>query len=126
MISQKISQRLDSLPEIDSISERWVWELIQNAKDAGSEFGKIKIKLDIYDDRLIFSHNGSPFTFKNLNSLAFHYSAKEDENHNDLQTTGKYGTGFMVTYVISKKVRLNCKFREYPKIEDDSSDSEVE
>jgi hypothetical protein len=36
MITQKISQKLDSLPEIASVSERWIWELIQNAKDSGS------------------------------------------------------------------------------------------
>jgi HSP90 family molecular chaperone len=85
---------------------------VQNAKDSGSEFDRIRIKVDVYDNKLQFSHNGCPFTMQNLDSLAFHYSAKEEENRKDVETTGKYGTGFMVTYVISKKVRLICKFKD--------------
>lgn len=28
---------------------RWIWELIQNAKDAKNKFGKVKIKQELND-----------------------------------------------------------------------------
>jgi hypothetical protein len=39
-----------------------------------------------------------------------------------VETTGKYGTGFMVTYVISKTVKLKCKVKGIP---DEESEEEA-
>jgi len=38
--------------------------------------------------------------------LVAQYSSKAEENKANTETTGKYGTGFIVTYILSKKVRI--------------------
>jgi len=40
---------------------RWVWELIQNAKDAPNKFKQIKIKQELDDHQFTSSHNGDAF-----------------------------------------------------------------
>jgi hypothetical protein len=34
------------------------------------------------------------------------YSSKPEENKTHAETTGKYGTGFITTYILSRKVRI--------------------
>ena len=58
------------------------------------------------DDRFIFAHNGDPFRVSDLQSLVAQYSSKGEENKVNIETTGKYGTGFIVTYILSKKIRI--------------------
>ncbi len=40
---------------------RWVWELIQNAKDAPNIFKQTKIKQELDDYYFVSSHNGDAF-----------------------------------------------------------------
>ena len=80
--------------------------MIQNAKDVSNEFGRCRIKIEIFSDRLVFSHNGDPFEMDHLQSLVDQYSSKTEENTDDVETTGKYGTGFIATYILSRKVRI--------------------
>lgn len=68
---------LENPSEIDQ--KRWIWELIQNAKDCSKEIDlsdnrsikrkpvDIKIIYDIRNKKLIFKHNGFPFTNDTLN-----------------------------------------------------------
>lgn len=62
------------------------------------------------DDRLIFSHNGNPFKVQDLLSIVNQYSTKPEKSQSDEETTGKYGTGFMTTYIVSKKVSIQGLF----------------
>ena len=43
---------------------RWVWELIQNAKDAPNDFEISKIKQELTDTQFISKHNANAFTIK--------------------------------------------------------------
>ena len=56
---------------------RWIWELIQNAKDAKNKSGKVKIKQELNDQYFISSHNDDAFTLKELHSLVDQYSTKQ-------------------------------------------------
>ena len=105
-IAQKLAKNISNLAEDENTRVRWIWELIQNAKDVSNEFGKCKINIDVYDDKFIFSHNGDPFEMKHLKSLVDQYSSKSEENKDDSETTGKYGTGFITTYILSRKVKI--------------------
>ena len=57
-----------------------------------------------------FSHNGKPFSFQNLVYLIEQTSTKErkqdTEQGKEIKTTGKYGTGFMTTNLLSKMVLI--------------------
>lgn len=105
-LAQKLAQHLNNLAQDKSSRIRWVWELIQNAKDVPNEFDKVKIRIEIRDDKLIFAHNGDPFRVSDLESLVAQYSSKSEENKVHTETTGKYGTGFITTYILSRKVRI--------------------
>ncbi|MDQ4682040.1 ATP-binding protein, partial [Stenotrophomonas maltophilia group sp. RNC7] len=58
---------------------RWVWELLQNAKDVSypDSKTKVQIELDLNYNYLKFSHNGKPFTAENITFLVGQVSSKE-------------------------------------------------
>ncbi|WP_057936264.1 sacsin N-terminal ATP-binding-like domain-containing protein [Algoriphagus resistens] len=87
-------------------SKRWVWELIQNAKDVpNTAFERVSIQLILTKDKLIFKHNGDPFTLKNIFSLIQQVSSKDSTNA-DEEVTGKFGTGFISTHLLSKIIEV--------------------
>ena len=76
-------------------SIRWPFELLQNALDSGPRSGSqlIAVYLHCEELRLIFEHNGAPFTSEDLAALLSGGSSKEFELE---VTTGRFGTGFLV------------------------------
>lgn len=94
-----------------SAHRRWVWELIQNAKDVHSTGGvriEIDFEPDVIEPHVTFRHNGSPFTVDNLRFLIEQTSSKdrsEDEGEKRSQS-GKYGTGFLTTHLLSEVVTV--------------------
>ena len=102
----KIKDKLTELKaKNNSISSyRWIWELIQNAKDCTNSTGKINIEI-IYnksDSFLEFRHNGKLFSTKNIVYLVEQVSTKERTQ--EAKSTGKFGTGFLTTHLLSPKV----------------------
>ena len=51
-----------------------------------------------------FEHDGSPFTSSDLTALLSGGSNKDFESD---KTTGRFGTGFLVTHVLAETTRLN-------------------
>lgn len=88
---------------------RWVWELIQNAKDCAIQNGleelEVNVSFIIEEKKLTFTHDGKPFTLEDLLALVRRTSTKsydaEDGN------TGKFGTGFVTTHVLNRKVNVS-------------------
>lgn len=101
--ASKIHQKLSQLRESgdERLSRRWIWELIQNARDCANPEVKINIAHD--NNLLRFSHSGKAFDYKNLMSLVTQISSKESSNED---TTGKFGTGFVTTHLLSEKVTI--------------------
>lgn len=87
----------------DAASLRWPFELMQNAHDAGprneAEFVKVVFRSEEGD--LAVSHTGKPFSAQELAALLSGGSSKE---FNGLETTGRFGTGFLATHALSTKV----------------------
>ncbi|MFD2115793.1 sacsin N-terminal ATP-binding-like domain-containing protein [Paenibacillus yanchengensis] len=84
---------------------RWVWELIQNASDCTPNDKKININISNTNERYLeFSHNGVPFTYENLVDLITQISSKEGDVE---EKTGKFGTGFISTHLLSEKVTIS-------------------
>lgn len=93
--------RLYTFPE--ERKTRWVWELLQNAKDVANP-GGVDITFKLTNDELIFSHNGQPFKTKHL--LAILYKTSTKSLNGEGGTTGKYGTGFVTTHILNKKLTI--------------------
>lgn len=112
-IATKILRDLNKLrstvEEDKSNSRRWIWELIQNAKDVASSSGvSIKIVRE-KDDTFVFSHNGLPFKSDNIRYLVEQISTKDQENEDasgKRKTTGRFGTGFLTTHLLSEIVTV--------------------
>ena len=116
-IATKILKDLKKIRAVDNLnsgaSRRWIWELIQNAKDVSYD-GKIRIK--IYKESslehgksFVFSHNGSTFSADNIRYLIEQISTKDQDNVEDgkRKTTGKFGTGFLTTHLLSEVVYVD-------------------
>lgn len=120
-VATKILRDMDDLrAKVDkspNTSRRWVWELIQNAKDVAYERGvRIKILQKAKDgvEYLEFAHDGKPFNADNLRFLIEQISSKErekDEKGKSKQT-GKFGTGFLTTHMLSEKVAVRGVAKE--------------
>lgn len=90
--------------------QRAIWELVQNARDASS--GECIIEIQLYKDKLVFSHNGEPFNIKSLGALIMQNSAKRS---NDDTKVGQYGTGFMITHIFNHIVHIDGTFDDIDK-----------
>ncbi|WP_224994413.1 sacsin N-terminal ATP-binding-like domain-containing protein [Cesiribacter sp. SM1] len=87
-----------------SSSKRWAWELMQNAKDVpNTKFERVSIKIILSDDNLVFQHNGDAFSLSNIFSLIQQVSSKDSTN-SDEKVTGKFGTGFISTHLLSEVI----------------------
>ena len=67
--ANKIIDGLDKLyHKYDSgASERWIWELLQNAKDSCVVgLGKVKAEIVLNDQMLEFRHSGKPFSIDDI------------------------------------------------------------
>lgn len=89
------------------IRRRWIWELIQNASDCTPKDRKIDINIEYYNNQIVFSHNGLPFCYKNLLDLITQISSKQSLEE---KKTGKFGTGFMSTHLLSEIVQIKGSF----------------
>ena len=85
---------------------RWPFELLQNALDAGPRDGRsvVTVRLSREPARIVFEHDGAPFTSQELAALLSGGSSKEYESDT---TTGRFGTGFLVTHVLAERTRLH-------------------
>ncbi|MDO9152995.1 MAG: hypothetical protein Q7U47_04690 [Paludibacter sp.] len=115
---RNIRQRIN----VDFTARRLLWELIQNAKDNAATCNingnpKVTINIEIEPTKLSFSHNNGFFTNENIRGLVRRYSSSEKDREIEItspppSTTGRFGTGFMTTHLLSEKVLVNGFFQE--------------
>lgn len=100
--AQAVFKHLDRIKDGKSeFGTRWIWELLQNARDAaGTE--PVKISIQLGKSRLIFRHNGRPFSSKEASHLIYHGSTKVDSSVD----IGRFGSGFLSTHLISPIVSV--------------------
>lgn len=106
-IADNIIQLLDKIRNSSLSDKRWVWELMQNAKDVPNKFNRVSVKLELWPDRLEFSHNGDYFTDKDLTGLIQQVSSKDSANEGEQKQTGKFGTGFITTHLLSNIIYVS-------------------
>ncbi|MGE6352922.1 sacsin N-terminal ATP-binding-like domain-containing protein [Flavobacterium sp. NPDC079362] len=88
--------------DIYSESQRFVFELIQNADDSSFESGN-EVHFDFLDNALIVSHNGRSFSEKDINSLTNSGASTKREDANQ---TGYKGIGFKSVFGKSNRVSI--------------------
>lgn len=93
---------------------RWIWELIQNAKDVVNDTGKVNIAIDYNEEKeyLLFEHDGKCFTTQNMVHLISQVSSKDREQAESDRITGKFGTGFLTTHLLSEKVWVDAFLKD--------------
>lgn len=106
MYLSNVKKRLRALNQpSENDRKRWVWELIQNAKDSISKDpnrSSVDIEIEIKDNIVKFIHNGAPFTYKARLGLLYKYS----KDKGGAESTGRFGTGFLTTHCLSKVVTI--------------------
>lgn len=107
-IADKLYQGIKKIIDADENEKRrWIWELIQNAKDVQNTVGngKVSIQIELNKNELLFKHNGDPFKLSHLTGLLQQVSTKYGKDA-DEDITGKFGTGFITTHMISKVIHV--------------------
>ena len=112
-IANDLIDNLEKLDGKENSPRRWVWELLQNAKDASNGKG-VNVEILIDSTYVEFKHDGYPFEMKHLVSIIEGVSSKprdKEEGEDEVKTTGKYGTGFLTTHLLSEKICLKSVYK---------------
>ncbi len=109
-IATKILQHMDRIRNMSDISQarRWVMELLQNARDCSYEDTGVKVRIELKDNELVFSHSGKPFRIKDVLSIINQVTSKASSE----ETIGQFGTGFMTTFLLSDSVTIHSVLKE--------------
>ena len=101
--ARRIRTKVEEAARQGRAGVRWPFELMQNAHDAGPRDGEnlVKIYFTFKNNELVVSHTGKPFIAQDLAALLSGGSNKEFD---DDETTGRFGTGFLVTHALSTHV----------------------
>lgn len=94
-----LRRALERIIQLYTDKSHFVYELLQNAEDAGAS----KIKFEQYADRLVVLHDGHPFSMENLQGLC---DIGKSDKTDDLNQIGEFGVGFKSVFGICETVRL--------------------
>ena len=86
---------LDLLGQLYSERTHFIFELIQNAEDAGAT----SVAFELFEDRLELRHDGRPFTEADVRGVC---GVGKSAKAGDLTAIGKFGIGFKSVYAYTK------------------------
>ena len=120
--TEKIQTKLKAVDnKKEYYQQTWIWELIQNAVDNITKINNInpikkqvniEINFDEYKNELIFKHNNGYFTKDLLlNIILQKHADLNTENNNNTQVVGKFGSGFITTYILSRNVKIKGRLQ---------------
>ena len=102
--AQGIFNYLDDVENKREVYQRrWIWELLQNALDSTEEGKTVEVTITSNGSELTFEHNGRSFKQNEVAHLNYHGSTKLESS------IGKFGTGFLVTHLLTSKVTVRGK-----------------
>lgn len=108
-IADKIIKRLRELEKtVENNHGRWAWELLQNAKDsiADDENRTVAVQVILSTNKVEFKHNGKHFSEQDIRGLINQISSKEVLEGEQTKKTGRFGTGFLTTHLLSKSIEV--------------------
>ena len=91
---------LDLLGQLYSERTHFIFELIQNAEDAGAT----ELAFDLFEDRLELRHDGRPFTEADVRGVC---GVGQSAKAGDLTSIGKFGIGFKSVYAYTRTPRIH-------------------
>ena len=99
--AQAVFKHLDRIRDNRSaLGARWIWELLQNARDAAGPQG-VQIRIQVSATECRFVHDGRPFASEEIAHLVYHGSTKID-----VEDIGQFGSGFLATHLLSNIVHV--------------------
>jgi len=90
---------LDLLGQLYSERTHFIFELIQNAEDAGAA----ELAFELFGDRLELRHDGRPFTEADVRGVC---GVGKSAKSGDLTAIGKFGIGFKSVYAYTRSPRV--------------------
>lgn len=95
---------LDSLSsDLYTDSNRFIYELLQNADDSCKDGSLVKVWIKLFDDNLVVAHTGSAFSDKDVRGIC---NVNNGTKKSDPNKTGYKGIGFKAVFGQSKKVTI--------------------
>ena len=91
---------LDLLGQLYSERTHFIFELIQNAEDAGAT----ELAFELFGDRLELRHDGRPFTEADVRGVC---GVGQSGKAGDLTSIGKFGIGFKSVYAYTRTPRIH-------------------
>ena len=91
---------LDLLGQLYSERTHFIFELIQNAEDAGAT----ELAFELFADRLELRHDGRPFTEADVRGVC---GIGKSGKSADLTAIGKFGIGFKSVYAYTRSPRVH-------------------
>ena len=91
---------LDLLGQLYSERTHFIFELIQNAEDAGAT----ELAFGLFADRLELRHDGRPFTEADVRGVC---GVGKSGKSGDLTAIGKFGIGFKSVYAYTRSPRID-------------------
>ena len=86
------------------MSTRWIWELLQNARDTSVNTNtNLVASIEHKPGEIVFQHNGPRFKIDEIAHLIYHGSTKVE----DAETIGQYGSGFLATHLLSPEINIS-------------------
>ncbi len=96
---EMLRRALERIVQLYTDKSHFVYELLQNAEDAGATC----IRFTQFPDRLIVCHDGKPFTSANLQGLC---DIGKSDKVGNLNQIGEFGVGFKSVFGICETVLL--------------------
>lgn len=98
--------RLNEL-ELYTQTERFIFELIQNADDMPKASSGVFVEFILTNDFFVFLHNGLPFQKENVSAIA---DAGKSTKYADTKKTGYKGIGFKSVFSDAKTVLIHSGY----------------
>ena len=91
------------------VRTRWVWELLQNARDASAHSdSKLVASVEQSEHEVVFRHNGGSFKREEIIHLIYHGSTKVESE----DAIGQYGSGFLTTHLLSPEIEVSGQLED--------------
>jgi len=87
----------------ERVLPRWIWELLQNARDVSDGNASLIASVEWRDDELTFCHNGRGFEPEEITHLIYYGSTKLEL----ADPIGQFGSGFLATHLLSRTIDVS-------------------